>query len=42
MGEWKESEVSNYKHGDVYEKGVELVRKDSSKEFYEFDEIIFE
>lgn len=42
MGEWKESEVSNYKHVDVYEKGVELVRKDDSKEFYEFDEIIFE
>lgn len=41
-GEWNKSEVSNYKHGDVYEKGVELVRKDDLKEFYEFDEIILE
>lgn len=42
VGEWNKSEVSNYKHVDVYEKGVELVRKDDLKEFYEFDEIILE
>ena len=42
MVEWNKSEVSNYKHVDVYEKGIELVRKDDLKEFYEFDEIILE
>lgn len=42
IGEWGKKEVSNYKHVDVYEKGIEMVNKDGSKEFYEFDEIIFE
>ena len=32
-GEWNKSEVSNYKHGDVYEKVVELVAAAKQKIF---------